>query len=205
MKYRRLKDIPLEELTEAVKNSTCWADLQRKLGYEYTASRQPYLQKLVNSYKIDTTHFTGQGWNKNNFDYSRFKYGNNIKAAAMLRAIVALRGHKCECCGREEWDGQPIPLEVHHEDGNHLNNELTNLKLLCPNCHALTENWRGKNISSSISSKIISDEDLIKILKESVSVRQALLKAGLTGAGGNYDRAYKLINLNHITHLMKQK
>lgn len=61
MKYRRLKDIPLQELEEAVKNSTCWADLQRKLGYEYTASRQPHLQKLVNSYKLDTSHFTGQG------------------------------------------------------------------------------------------------------------------------------------------------
>ena len=36
-------------------------------------------------------------------------------------------------------------LELHHIDGNHSNNELSNLTLLCPNCHALTDNYRGKN------------------------------------------------------------
>ena len=39
----------------------------------------------------------------------------------------------------------PIPLELHHIDGNNQNNNLTNLTLLCPNCHAMTDNYRGKN------------------------------------------------------------
>lgn len=42
-----------------------------------------------------------------------------------------------------------------HKDGNHLNNELENLELLCPNCHALTENWRGKNKNKK---DIVSEE-----------------------------------------------
>lgn len=44
--------------------------------------------------------------------------------------------YKCECCGLTEWLGEPIPLELHHKDGNHFNNELDNFQLLCPNCHA---------------------------------------------------------------------
>ena len=57
-----------------------------------------------------------------------------------------LKQPKCERCGNTEWEGQQIPLEVHHVDGNKDHNELDNLQLLCPNCHALTSTYRGRNI-----------------------------------------------------------
>jgi hypothetical protein len=95
-----------------------------------------------------------------------------------------------------------IPLEVHHIDGNHLNNELENLQLLCPNCHALTENWRGKNINKKKANHV-SEEELVEALQNNPSVRKALISVGLTGAGGNYDRAYQLINKYDIKHLKK--
>ena len=56
-----------------------------------------------------------------------------------------IKEHRCECCGLNEWMGKPIPLEVHHKDGNRSNNELDNFELLCPNCHAFTDSYRGKN------------------------------------------------------------
>lgn len=56
-----------------------------------------------------------------------------------------IRAYKCECCGLETWMGRPIPLEVHHKDGDRTNNELSNYELLCPNCHAFTDSYRGKN------------------------------------------------------------
>lgn len=49
-------------------------------------------------------------------------------------------------CGNTEWLDKHIPLELHHINGNHKDNRLSNLQLLCPNCHALTDNYRGKNI-----------------------------------------------------------
>ena len=49
--------------------------------------------------------------------------------------------HRCECCGNTEWMGQPIPLEVHHKDGNRNNNTIENFMLLCPNCHAFTPSY----------------------------------------------------------------
>ena len=55
-------------------------------------------------------------------------------------------------CGLTTQLDQPIPTELHHKDGDSTNNELTNLELLCPNCHALTENYRGKNIGNGITS-----------------------------------------------------
>jgi hypothetical protein len=57
------------------------------------------MQDMIKELSLDDSHFTGQGWNKGNFDYSRFRYGNNIKVANALNALVALRGHICERCG----------------------------------------------------------------------------------------------------------
>lgn len=56
-----------------------------------------------------------------------------------------IKPHQCECCGNTEWMGQPIPLELHHKDGDRNHNELSNFELLCPNCHAFTDSYRGKN------------------------------------------------------------
>ena len=55
-----------------------------------------------------------------------------------------IKEHKCEQCNNTEWLGDPIPLELHHIDGDHYNNKLENLQLLCPNCHAKTNNYSVK-------------------------------------------------------------
>lgn len=47
-----------------------------------------------------------------------------------------MKQFQCEVCNNTEWNGKPIPLELHHKDGNHYNNELSNLLIVCPNCHA---------------------------------------------------------------------
>ena len=53
--------------------------------------------------------------------------------------------HRCECCGLTTWLDKPIPLELHHKNGDKTNNTLENFVLLCPNCHAFTDSYRGKN------------------------------------------------------------
>lgn len=51
---------------------------------------------------------------------------------------------RCEKCGITEWLENPIPLELHHKDGDKNNNNLDNIEILCPNCHAFTDNYRWK-------------------------------------------------------------
>lgn len=60
-----------------------------------------------------------------------------------------LKEAKCERCGNVEWEGQPIPLEVHHVNGDKTKNDIDNLQLLCPNCHALTDTYRGRNVKKN--------------------------------------------------------
>lgn len=64
---------------------------------------------------------------------------------ALREALFRLRGERCEECGITDWCGKPITFEMDHIDGDHENNELSNLKLLCPNCHSQTPTYRAKN------------------------------------------------------------
>lgn len=188
-----------DEIEQFVKESRSYAQLAEKIGYDDAAnngSAYRAIHQMIEELSLDTSNFAGQGWNKDNFDYSRFRYGNHIKTAAALNALVALKGHRCECCGIDTWLNKPIPLEIHHNDGDCLNNSLDNLKLLCPNCHALTENFRGKNINNG--STVVSDDELVKALNCYPNIRQALVSVGLTGKGGNYIRANELIQKYQI-------
>lgn len=99
----------------------------------------------------------------------------------MKSDLVKLRGHKCEECGNEIWNNNPIPLEVHHVSGK--SDCYDNLKLLCPNCHALTSNYRGRGIRTG---KTISDDDVAIAASESNNIKQLLEKLGLVAKGGNY-------------------
>lgn len=64
---------------------------------------------------------------------------------ALRSALIKRDGRRCDSCKETQWLGQPIPLEVNHKDGNHKNCGRDNVHLLCPNCHALTPNYRALN------------------------------------------------------------
>ena len=58
---------------------------------------------------------------------------------------AGLKEERCEGCALVEWRGRPIALQLHHINGDGLDNRLENLSLLCGNCHAQTDTWGGKN------------------------------------------------------------
>lgn len=117
-----------------------------------------------------------------------------IAGGKLLNELLKIRPRQCECCKRKTWMKQPITLEVHHIDGDNTNNELSNLQLLCPNCHSYTDNWRVPKKKSEVT-----DSQLIQALKTSKSIHQALVKVGLSTAGHNYERARLLIEKDGIS------
>ena len=148
MKHRHT----IEELQNAAKDSLSIREMLQKLGIASQGGNYKILYKRIEANGIDISHFTGQGHNKgktytktnteeylsNAVEISSFRLKKRLLKEGILE-------RKCSCCGLTEWLGKPIPIELDHINGDNANNSLTNLRLLCPNCHALTDTYRGKN------------------------------------------------------------
>jgi len=67
--------------------------------------------------------------------------------------LIEVYGNKCQLCGWSELNphSNTIPVELHHRDGNFSNNHISNVLLLCPNCHSLTETSGSLNIGNGIT------------------------------------------------------
>lgn len=71
-----------------------------------------------------------------------------VKSHILKQKLIrdGIKQDKCEICGASIWQGVKLPLELHHIDGNHYNNEFSNLLILCPNCHSIQEGNSGANV-----------------------------------------------------------
>lgn len=104
-----------------------------------------------------------------------------------------LKDYKCEVCGIDQWNGSKLTLELDHINGINNDHRLENLRFLCPNCHSLTDTWRGRNLNSG---KIkASDEDILTAYKKFGNIRKTLIEVGLAPKGANYDRVKRLVGL----------
>src|SRR5262249_15814040 len=136
-----------QALTQAVQRCFSVRAVLSELGLVPAGGNYEVVKKRIQELKLDTAHFTGQGHLRNKTHSYRTRPVSELLVAGQLVGTSKLRArllregvkqHRCECCHLTEWLGAKIPLELHHCDGNRTNNELANLRLLCPNCHALT-------------------------------------------------------------------
>lgn len=88
-----------------------------------------------------------KAWLSGKFDGLR---GGNQLSLTIRNYLLKQANYKCELCGWGEVNPITglVPLEIHHKDGNYLNNSPENLQVLCPNCHSLTPNFKALNKSS---------------------------------------------------------
>ncbi len=88
-------------------------------------------------------------WKKKQVDGNRGVCAKNI-SRYLRRYLFEKYIEQCSECGwckRHPISGN-VPLEIDHIDGNSENNEESNLRLLCPNCHSLTSNFKNYNLGN---------------------------------------------------------
>lgn len=123
-----------------------------------------------------------------------FRKGIRYKSDLQRKLLLQIRGQKCEICGITEWNNKPISLQCHHIDGDHTNNQLSNLLLVCPNCHSQTEHYKGKE---RIKRSKVSVEEILALASQCYSINDLLNKLDLAG-GGNYHRVKKIVEQYNV-------
>lgn len=131
-----------ELLEPIVASSKSYAECLRKMCKKEVGGNYKNLQKNIDKYGLDTSHMLHQASNqgKEFVPFEKLACNSDIK-----KRLIKYHGHSCWSCGLHTWMDKQIPLELDHINGNNRDNSKENLRLLCPNCHALTPTWRRRN------------------------------------------------------------
>lgn len=109
-------------------------------------------------------------------DQRMFVNGKSFEKS-MRRRLLEIRGNRCESCGIVDWENDPLTMQIHHIDGNRWNNELRNLMILCPNCHALTDNYGIGNVTDFES---VDAQEVISVFEETHDIETTIRKMHLS-------------------------
>ena len=156
MKVKYTKEL----MESAIKDSYSIAEVCRKIGLKPHGSNYKTIKSKIELYNLDISHFTGQAWNKgkqyceetSRLSLDEILKENVIYSSSNLRKRLItqnIKKNECELC---HISGDETNLELHHINGNHYDNRLENLQILCPNCHSKTSNFRnrgGKNTTEA--------------------------------------------------------
>jgi hypothetical protein len=150
-----------EQLKKAVITSFSYRKVLSMLGLREAGGNYAQIKKYITEYGLNTEHFKGKGWNagfeggyKPRVSLKEVLIkGSDIQSFKLKKRLFKekLKPQHCEECGwkKKTPDGR-LPLELHHINGNGKDNRLKNLIILCPNCHSLKSNYRGRNIKKTV-------------------------------------------------------
>lgn len=144
------------DLSGAVRTSYSIRQVIASLGLVPAGGNYQHVKRIISELNLDCSHFLGKGWASGmKFRFRPKKQLNEVLVANshyqthLLKQRLfdeKLKKPECEICGwsQKSVDGR-IPVELDHINGDHLDNRLDNLRILCPNCHSLQTTHRGVN------------------------------------------------------------
>ena len=129
------------EIIEWIKNNRSKSFISRELKCKQ-CTLDIYLEKMGIEYEGNQG---SKGKPSNTWKHSSlYLFRGSLIGGHKLKLKLfrdGIKEKKCEVCGLEKWNEKDISLEMHHIDGDRMNNELENLQILCPNCHSQTTNY----------------------------------------------------------------
>lgn len=148
---KKRKQYTRKEVEEAVEKSKSYSGVFRNLNLIVNGGSYKWIKSLVEYYNIDTSHFSKertpliflQAGIATTYKYQKLIYNKeDISTGCRIGSKKLQKYLKfnnveyiCNSCGIDSWRDFPIRLDVDHIDGNCINNKLSNLQFICPNCH----------------------------------------------------------------------
>jgi len=124
------------KLGEAVEQSFSVVEVIEKLGIKQHGSNHERVREEINKRGLDTSHFD---------PHARRNTNSKVEHRSVIRKRILkynLLPYVCAKCGNDgTWCGTKLTLQLDHIDGNSKNNNLDNLRFMCPNCHTQTDTW----------------------------------------------------------------
>ncbi|MFD3483325.1 HNH endonuclease [Streptomyces sp. NPDC058665] len=139
-----------ERLRTAVAESTSVKGVLRHLGINPVGGNHSHISRRIATLGIDTTHFNQARRQakrpKENPLLLRTPEHGRVPGKRLRQELIRIGTPElCAMCGiGTVWNGRPLSLEVDHINGDWWDNRAPNLRLLCPNCHAVTDTYRGR-------------------------------------------------------------
>lgn len=148
-----------DQLITAVKESISIRQVLIKLGLYATGANYKAVPRIIKELKLDTTHFLGRAHTRNKenprptkrMDLKAFLVEGTQMATRIKKRLVkeGLLKDECSWCGISTWkvkdEERKLVLQIDHINGISTDNRIENLRILCPNCHSLTDTYAGRN------------------------------------------------------------
>lgn len=145
-----------EQLIQAVIESKSVRGVIVKLGLIPAGGNYAQVNTRITTLALDISHFTGMGWNKGTKYHTRVRpqletllvLNSSVQSYKLKKRLFeeGIKKPECELCGwAKVSEDRRIPVELDHINGDHSDNRIENLRILCPNCHSLQPTHRGKN------------------------------------------------------------
>ncbi len=140
-----------EQLSLLVAESDSFTEVCHKLNKKPVGGTITNMKLMCQRFGIDYSHMTGRAHLRGRPSTRRTKAedrlvmgsptDHRISAERLRRSMFEVGfTYRCNCCGIDSWNDQPLVLEIDHIDEQYWNNTKENLQFLCPNCHAQKTN-----------------------------------------------------------------
>lgn len=170
-------------------NNLCY-----NLGLRGVEGYYKKIKRVIEDNNLSTEHFGAIKLKKNGNTRNGFTamdddefFSENVERTGFSIIKRLIKGnykvYKCEKCGINEWNGCKITLQAHHLNGNHYDNRLENLQILCPNCHSQTDTYAKHNVKVNKTSTIKNNIELTNFIEKKYC---EVCGKEITGSGKKY-------------------